>query len=155
MVASTAVPAGYTITPDLRLYGSSGFLDFYVNDYRLNWGVELMCEGRKKSEHVARFTQTVTAPYKAYPKRWGYPDPASSPRLISVGHRHCKQAYQPLVEYIEGQSKEAWYKGQRHGIMAFGEIMAFGQRHNDRGTYANPVAAYTLDATTPPTTVSP
>ena len=47
------------------------------------------------------------------------------------------------------QETKAWLpdKGIRSKV--------FGQRHNDRGTYANPVAAYILDTTTPPPTVSP
>jgi len=60
MAASSVIPVGHTISPDVgKLFGSSGFLDFYVNG-GLNWGVEMMSEGRKKSEHVARFTQTGT-----------------------------------------------------------------------------------------------
>lgn len=55
MVASTAIPEGHTINPDVeKLFGSSGYLDFDING-RLKWGVELMYEGRREDEHVARF----------------------------------------------------------------------------------------------------
>ena len=55
MAASTALPAAHTLSPDVgKIFGSSGFLDFYING-KLEWGVELMCEGRRMGDHVTRF----------------------------------------------------------------------------------------------------
>ncbi|CAG8633139.1 1139_t:CDS:1 [Paraglomus occultum] len=55
MAASTAVPSGHTISPDVgAVFRSSGFLNFYING-GLNWGVELMREGERMSQHINRF----------------------------------------------------------------------------------------------------
>ena len=53
--ATTAVPLENTISPDIcAVYGSSGYLDFYING-GLRWGVELRIEGKRSADHVARF----------------------------------------------------------------------------------------------------
>ena len=53
--ASTAVPEFHTVSPDVGpIFGSTGFLDFYVNN-GLEWGVELLREGDRMSEHLERF----------------------------------------------------------------------------------------------------
>ena len=53
--ASTALHKGYTLSADVGpIFGSTGFLDFYVNN-RLEWGVEFLCEGCKMKEHAERF----------------------------------------------------------------------------------------------------
>ncbi|CAG8464882.1 7469_t:CDS:2, partial [Paraglomus occultum] len=58
MAASTAIPSGHTISPDVgRIFGSSGFLDFYING-GLKWEVELMQEGRRMGDHVDCFRST-------------------------------------------------------------------------------------------------
>ncbi|CAG8753394.1 7276_t:CDS:1 [Ambispora leptoticha] len=58
LAASTAIPGGHTISPDVgKVFGSSGFLDFYINGW-LKWGVELMREGRRMGDHVSRFMPT-------------------------------------------------------------------------------------------------
>ena len=55
--ATSASPIGATISPDGGpVFGSAGFLDFYVNA-DLCWGIELLREGDRMKEHAARFTQ--------------------------------------------------------------------------------------------------
>ncbi|CAG8595372.1 1188_t:CDS:1 [Paraglomus occultum] len=55
--ARTAAPEESTISPDVGyVFGSDGFLDFYVDgDY--GWGVELMREGKRLGDHAKRFEQ--------------------------------------------------------------------------------------------------
>jgi 6-pyruvoyl-tetrahydropterin synthase len=45
---------GYCFPDVGRVFGSSGFLDFYVNSH-LQWGVELVRNSDKLDEHAARF----------------------------------------------------------------------------------------------------
>jgi len=53
--AYTVVPENVTISPDVgTVFGCAGELDFYVNG-DLNWGIELLREGDRQSEHVRRF----------------------------------------------------------------------------------------------------
>ena len=55
--ASSAVPENVTISPDVGpVFGSSGFLDFYVNG-AYQWGVELSREGQKMKDHAKRFAE--------------------------------------------------------------------------------------------------
>ena len=72
------------ISPDIGLiYGSSGFLDFYV-DSEFQWGVELMREGANSADHYNRFAHD--SGYKEIPfKSWviidfrHYTNPPDSP----------------------------------------------------------------------------
>ncbi|CAG8706072.1 36548_t:CDS:2, partial [Racocetra persica] len=55
LAATSAVPTGNSINPDVgQVYGTPGYLDFYING-KLNWGVELMREGKKMADHIDRF----------------------------------------------------------------------------------------------------
>lgn len=55
--ATTALPRNHTISPDVGwALQSQGFLDFYVNS-KLNWGFELLRDGKDMSEHERRFTE--------------------------------------------------------------------------------------------------
>src|SRR5207244_4899290 len=55
--ASMAVPEGHTISPDVgAVFGADGFLDFYINN-DIRWGVEIMREGQKMSDHIDRFDE--------------------------------------------------------------------------------------------------
>ena len=67
--ATSACPIEATISPDVGpVFGSVGFLDFYVNG-DLCWGVELLREGDRMKQHAARFTQE--GQYNAIPlKKW-------------------------------------------------------------------------------------
>ena len=50
-----AVPSRGLICPDVSaIYGSPGYLDFYI-DGGLRWGVEIMREGNRLTEHRSRF----------------------------------------------------------------------------------------------------
>ena len=49
-----------TISPEVGpIFGSTGFLDFYVNN-GLEWGVELLREGDRMGEHAKRFVDGGT-----------------------------------------------------------------------------------------------
>ncbi|CAG8453033.1 4396_t:CDS:1, partial [Paraglomus occultum] len=67
--ATSAVPVNATVSPDVGgVFGSVGFLDFYV-DGDLCWGVELLREGDRMKEHRKRFAQD--GEYKNIPlKEW-------------------------------------------------------------------------------------
>jgi hypothetical protein len=55
LATTTAVPSGSSINPDVgSVYGSPGYLDFYV-DGKLNWGVELVREGKRMADHIDCF----------------------------------------------------------------------------------------------------
>jgi hypothetical protein len=71
--ASTVVPAMATISPDVGpIFGSTGFLDFYVNS-GLEWGVELLREGDRMENHAKRFVSGGT--YEEIPlKHWAIID---------------------------------------------------------------------------------
>jgi hypothetical protein len=62
--ATGTSPVGSTISPDVgSVFGSVGFLDFYVN------GVELLRQGDKMKEHAHRFVRG--GQYKEIPlKEW-------------------------------------------------------------------------------------
>ncbi|KAF9896594.1 hypothetical protein BX616_007153, partial [Lobosporangium transversale] len=67
--ASSVVPLGSTISLDVGpVFGSVGFLNFYVNGYRA-WGIELLREGNQMAEHARRFE--TGGEYKNIPlKKW-------------------------------------------------------------------------------------
>ena len=67
--ATSAVPVDATVSPDVgAVFGSVGFLDFYVNG-NLCWGVELLREGDRMKEHSERFAHD--GEYKDIPlKEW-------------------------------------------------------------------------------------
>jgi len=53
--ARSVLPKGTTISPDVgHVFGSEGFLDFYV-DGALGWGIELVREGSELKKHAERF----------------------------------------------------------------------------------------------------
>jgi hypothetical protein len=55
--ATSTSPYGSTISPDVgSVFGSVGFLDFYVNGSYC-WGVELLREGSQIKEHAKRFVR--------------------------------------------------------------------------------------------------
>ncbi|CAG8814776.1 1029_t:CDS:2, partial [Cetraspora pellucida] len=55
--ATTAVPENTSISADVGpVFGSVGFLDFYVNG-ELCWGIELTREGDRLKKHAERFEQ--------------------------------------------------------------------------------------------------
>ncbi|CAG8592147.1 4995_t:CDS:2, partial [Acaulospora colombiana] len=55
--ATTVVPEGTSISADVgAVFGSVGFLDFYVNG-KLCWGIELTREGNSLKVHAERFEQ--------------------------------------------------------------------------------------------------
>ncbi|CAG8505027.1 10504_t:CDS:2 [Acaulospora colombiana] len=57
LTATTVVPEGTSISADVgAVFGTAGFLDFYVNE-KLCWGIELTCEGNRLKEHAERFEQ--------------------------------------------------------------------------------------------------
>jgi len=46
-----------TVSPDVgHIFGSNGYLDFYV-DGDFGWGIELLRDGEKMKEHAERFEQ--------------------------------------------------------------------------------------------------
>jgi len=54
-VATSILPGDNVISPDVgKVFGSDGFLDFYVNG-DLRWAIELMREGNEAAEHEDRF----------------------------------------------------------------------------------------------------
>lgn len=56
--AVTAAPADAVVSPDVgAIFGSPGYLDFYVNG-RYSWGIELLREGNRAEHHAARFGQS-------------------------------------------------------------------------------------------------
>ncbi|CAG8596882.1 1962_t:CDS:2 [Dentiscutata erythropus] len=67
--AVSVVPAGTSISADVgAVFGSVGFLDFYING-ELCWGVELTREGNRLNEHAERFETNDT--YADIPlKQW-------------------------------------------------------------------------------------
>ncbi|KAF8454735.1 hypothetical protein BGX38DRAFT_1267665 [Terfezia claveryi] len=55
--ATTAVPRHATVSADVgAIFGSVGYLDFYVNG-DLNWGIELLREGDRMKQHAKRFIE--------------------------------------------------------------------------------------------------
>ncbi|KAF8453927.1 hypothetical protein BGX38DRAFT_366277 [Terfezia claveryi] len=55
--ATTAVPLHATVSADVgAIFGSVGYLDFYVNG-DLNWGIELLREGDRMKQHAKRFIE--------------------------------------------------------------------------------------------------
>ena len=63
--AKSVIPKDTTISPDVRhIFGSNGFLDFYV-DGKYGWGIELLREGRRLGDHAKRFDQD--GEYKTIP----------------------------------------------------------------------------------------
>ncbi|CAG8774817.1 9208_t:CDS:2, partial [Cetraspora pellucida] len=55
--ATTVVPEGTSISADVgAVFGSAGFLNFYVNG-ELCWGIELIREGDRLKKHAERFEQ--------------------------------------------------------------------------------------------------
>ncbi len=55
LAASRALPANFIISPDVgAIFDSCGRLDFYINSDRC-WGIELIREGDRREEHLARF----------------------------------------------------------------------------------------------------
>ncbi|KAF8454718.1 hypothetical protein BGX38DRAFT_1171069, partial [Terfezia claveryi] len=55
--ATTTVPRHATVSADVgAIFGSVGYLDFYVNG-DLNWGIELLREGDRMKQHVKRFIE--------------------------------------------------------------------------------------------------
>ncbi|KAF8456329.1 hypothetical protein BGX38DRAFT_1257701 [Terfezia claveryi] len=55
--ATTAVPRHATVSADVgAIFGSVGYLDFYVNG-DLNWGIELLREGDCMKQHTKRFIE--------------------------------------------------------------------------------------------------
>ena len=71
--ATTVVPMDATVSADVGpVFGSSGFLDFYVNGSH-SWGIELLREGDKLQEHANRFGTGGT--YSNIPlKKWAVLD---------------------------------------------------------------------------------
>ncbi|RUP43812.1 hypothetical protein BC936DRAFT_136697 [Jimgerdemannia flammicorona] len=54
--ALTVVPVGASVSPDVgSVFGSDGFLDFYVNGKGYSWGVELLREGDRMHGHARSF----------------------------------------------------------------------------------------------------
>src|SRR5437764_6355026 len=50
----SAIPENATISPDVgHIFGSDGFLDFYV-DGSYSWGIELIREGKRLGDHAKR-----------------------------------------------------------------------------------------------------
>jgi hypothetical protein len=84
--ATTAVPSNTSISPDVGpVFGSAGFLDFYVNR-DLNWGIELVREGTRARAHLDRFLQ---GSYRDIPlKEWIILDFRSDAREIMEPHQH-------------------------------------------------------------------
>jgi len=60
-----------TISPDVGpIFGSTGFLDFYVNS-GLEWGMELLHEGDRMENHAKWFVSGGT--YEEIPlKHWAH-----------------------------------------------------------------------------------
>ena len=57
--ASLSLGNRYYISPDVgRVFGSSGFIDFYING-TLKWAIEITREGDKIKEHEERFTKGI------------------------------------------------------------------------------------------------
>ena len=55
--AMTAVPMGTSINPDIGpAFGSSGFIDYYVNSNH-HWGIEILHKDQNMKEHYERFQQ--------------------------------------------------------------------------------------------------
>lgn len=55
--ATTAVPSHATVSADVgAIFGSVGYLDFYVNG-DLNWGIELLREGDRMKQYAKRFIE--------------------------------------------------------------------------------------------------
>ncbi len=53
--AASLLSSKQMISPDVGyVFGSNGYLDFYVNG-KLQWGIELLREGQKEKEHSDRF----------------------------------------------------------------------------------------------------
>ncbi|CAG8556950.1 38936_t:CDS:2 [Gigaspora margarita] len=73
IAAMTAVPSGSSIRPDVGpVYGTQDYLGFYI-DGDLNWGVELMMEGKRMADHIYRFGSEGR--YKSIPfDRWAIID---------------------------------------------------------------------------------
>ncbi|CAG8471478.1 20193_t:CDS:2 [Racocetra fulgida] len=71
--ATTVVPVGTSISADVgAVFGSVGFLDFYVNGEHC-WGVELTREGNRLNEHATRFE--IDGTYNDIPlKQWAILD---------------------------------------------------------------------------------
>lgn len=54
-VATSQLAPEHTISPDVgKVFGTTGFLDFYV-DGGLKWAIELLREGDRAQEHSDRF----------------------------------------------------------------------------------------------------
>ncbi len=50
--AASLLSSNHMISPDVGyVFGSNGYLDFYVNGSKLQWGIELLREGQKEKEH--------------------------------------------------------------------------------------------------------
>jgi hypothetical protein len=55
--ATSQLSTLHTVSTDVgALFNCAGFLDFYVNG-GLNWGIELLREGDRATEHAARFRE--------------------------------------------------------------------------------------------------
>ncbi|KAF8430341.1 hypothetical protein EV426DRAFT_708519 [Tirmania nivea] len=82
--ATTAVPLHATVSADVgAIFGSVGYLDFYVNG-DLNWGIELLREGDRMKQHAKRFIEDGA--YAVIPlKEW-----------VVIDFRHHSKAVQDL-----------------------------------------------------------
>lgn len=79
--ATSTSPCGSTISPDVgAVFGSVGFLDFYVNGNNC-WGIELLREGSEMKEHAERFARGGR--YEDIPlKEWAIVDFRHHSRLL-------------------------------------------------------------------------
>ena len=67
------LPPGISASVDVgAIYRSKGYLDFYTNDKKRNWAIELLRDGDRLKEHQQGYG--VYAPIKKIAKEWAIID---------------------------------------------------------------------------------
>src|SRR6185437_13892831 len=85
------------ISPDGTYWGSSGYMDFFVDDDR-SWTIELLRDGENASAHNRRFELGgVYAPIRDISKEWA---------IIDIRHPDLRKV-------------EPVYRGDRHWINVY------------------------------------
>ena len=101
--ATQVLPPNIFISPDVGTYwGSSGYVDFFVDDDR-SWAIELLRDGEDAPDHKKRFEAGgIYVPIKRISKEWAIID------IRQPGLPNDNPAYSADCHWINVYCQENW-----------------------------------------------